>query len=73
MSGPLAREPFTLRTDPADLDDLRARLRATRWPDAPEGLGWGQGIDVEELRDLVTHWAEHSDWKAHEAALSTLF
>ena len=29
-------EPFAPRADPAVLEDLRARLRATRWPDAPE-------------------------------------
>ena len=29
-------EPFTPRTAPAALEDLRARLRATRWPDMPE-------------------------------------
>jgi hypothetical protein len=28
-------EPFTPQTAPAALEDLRARLRATRWPDAP--------------------------------------
>lgn len=42
---------------PAELDDLRARLRATRWPDAPEDAGWSLGTDVAYLRDLVTHWA----------------
>ena len=29
-------EPFAPQTAPAALEDLRARLRATRWPDAPE-------------------------------------
>src|SRR5689334_10498378 len=33
-------EPFVTQTAPAVLDDLRARLRATRWPDAPEDAGW---------------------------------
>jgi hypothetical protein len=32
-------EPFTARTAPAVLADLRARPRATRWPDAPEDTG----------------------------------
>ncbi len=30
-------EPFTALTEPAAIEDLRARLRATRWPDAPRG------------------------------------
>jgi hypothetical protein len=29
-------EPFTVRAAPAQLEDLHTRLRATRWPDAPE-------------------------------------
>ena len=32
-------EPFNPQAAPAALEDLRARLRATRWPDAPEDAG----------------------------------
>jgi pimeloyl-ACP methyl ester carboxylesterase len=62
--------PFTPRTDPAALDDLRARLRATRWPDAPEDAGWDLGTDLDYLRELVAYWAEEFDWTAQEAALA---
>jgi pimeloyl-ACP methyl ester carboxylesterase len=65
-------EPFTSRTDPDALDDLRARLRATRWPDAPHDAGWSLGTDVEYLRELVTYWADEFDWSAQEAALNQL-
>ena len=43
-------EPFAPQTDLAALDDLRARLRATRWPDAPEDAGWSLGTDLAYLR-----------------------
>lgn len=65
-------EPFTPRTDRAALDDLRARLRATRWPDAPAGAGWDLGADVGYLRDLVAYWADGFDWPAQEAAAARL-
>ncbi|NUU15937.1 epoxide hydrolase [Cellulomonas humilata] len=65
-------EPFTLHTDPAALADLRARLRATRWPDAPEDAGWALGTDVAYLRDLVAYWADGFDWPAQEADLARL-
>jgi pimeloyl-ACP methyl ester carboxylesterase len=65
-------EPFTLRTDPAVLEDLRRRLRATRWPDAPEDAGWALGTDVASLRELVAYWADEFDWQAQEAALNRL-
>jgi pimeloyl-ACP methyl ester carboxylesterase len=62
-------EPFRIHATPAELDDLRARLRATRWPDAPEDAGWSMGTDVSYLRELVTYWAEEFDWPAQEADL----
>ncbi|NUS15931.1 MAG: alpha/beta fold hydrolase [Streptomyces sp.] len=65
-------EPFTPRTDPAALDDLRGRLRATRFPDAPEDAGWSLGTDPDYLRELVAHWADGFDWSAQETALGRL-
>ncbi|WP_433603988.1 epoxide hydrolase family protein [Dactylosporangium sp. CA-139114] len=65
-------EPFTARASPEALQDLRTRLRATRWPDAPEDAGWGLGVDVAYLRELVEYWADGFDWPAQEAALNRL-
>jgi pimeloyl-ACP methyl ester carboxylesterase len=65
-------EPFTAHTNPDALDDLRTRLRATRWPDAPQDAGWSLGTDVDYLRELVTYWANEFDWPAQEAALNRL-
>jgi pimeloyl-ACP methyl ester carboxylesterase len=65
-------EPFIPRTSPEALDDLRARLRATRWPDAPEDAGWSMGADLAYLRELVGYWADGFDWPAQEAALARL-
>jgi pimeloyl-ACP methyl ester carboxylesterase len=65
-------EPFTLQTAPAAIEDLRARLRATRWPDVPEDAGWTLGIDLDYLRELVAYWADGFDWPAQEAALARL-
>ncbi|GAA1026625.1 MULTISPECIES: epoxide hydrolase family protein [Amycolatopsis] len=64
-------ELFAPETDPAQLADLRSRLRATRWPDAPEE-GWALGADVGYLRELITYWAEEFDWAKQEAALAQL-
>jgi pimeloyl-ACP methyl ester carboxylesterase len=65
-------EPFTPRATPEALEDLRARLRATRWPDAPEDAGWSMGTDLVYLRELVAYWAERFDWRAREAELARL-
>lgn len=65
-------ESFVATTSPAALEDLRARLRATRWPDAPEDAGWTLGTDVTSLRDLVAYWLDGFDWSMHEAQLARL-
>jgi pimeloyl-ACP methyl ester carboxylesterase len=68
----LSPEPFTAHAAAAALDDLRARLRATRWPDAPQDAGWLLGTDLAYLRELVAYWADEFDWPAQEAALARL-
>jgi len=65
----MADTPFI---DDATITDLRARLRATRWPDAPSGVGWSLGVDVDELRPLVEYWADGFDFDAHRAVLAAL-
>ncbi|MGW2841788.1 epoxide hydrolase family protein [Streptomyces sp. NPDC001493] len=70
--GPPRPEPFTPQTAPEELEDLRARLRATRWPEMPEDAGWATGTDLGYLRELVAHWADRFDWPAQEAALARL-
>jgi pimeloyl-ACP methyl ester carboxylesterase len=67
---PLSPTPFAPRASSADLDDLRARLRATRWPDMPEDAGWSLGTDLGYLRELVAYWADGFDWPTQEAALA---
>jgi pimeloyl-ACP methyl ester carboxylesterase len=71
-SRPERPEPFVLQTNPATLDDLRARLRATRWPDAPDGVGWSVGTDLDYLRELVGYWVDGFDWAAQEKAIGRL-
>ncbi|MEU0790121.1 epoxide hydrolase family protein [Amycolatopsis sp. NPDC005961] len=65
-------EPFASWTDPSVLEDLRTRLRATRWPDVPEDAGWSAGTDIVYLRKLVTYWADGFDWPAREAELNAI-
>ena len=63
-------EPFRIAIPETDLDDLRARLRATRWPDTWSDPGWTYGVDGAFLRDLCDYWADGFDWRHHEASLN---
>ncbi|MEU3242881.1 epoxide hydrolase [Streptomyces sp. NPDC006875] len=65
-------ESYTPQAERAAIEDLRTRLGATRWPDAPEDAGWALGTDITYLRELVAHWADGFDWAAQEAALARL-
>ena len=56
----------------AELDDLRTRLRGTRWATPWPLGGWDAGVDREVLRRLVDHWASTYDWRKHEAAINAL-
>ena len=67
-----AIRPFRIDVPQADLDDLRARLAATRWPDEAPGAGWGMGTNLGYLQDLVRAWQKDYDWRRHEASLNEL-
>jgi pimeloyl-ACP methyl ester carboxylesterase len=63
-------EAFEVAVSRDLLDDLRARLRATRWPDRAPGGAWSQGVDLDVLREFVAYWADEVDWRAAERALN---
>ncbi|MET1074363.1 MAG: epoxide hydrolase family protein [Umezawaea sp.] len=63
-------EPFRIEIPQSQLDDLAARLANTRWPAEPEGTGWGDGVPVAYLQDLVEYWRTRYDWRAWEARLN---
>ena len=43
-------KPFRIAVPEAELDDLRARLRSTRWPEAETVDDWSQGIPLAYLQ-----------------------
>jgi len=63
-------QPFEIRIDDRVLEDLRARLAATRLPDQIEETGWEYGIPVEYVRKLDNYWLREYDWRAQEARLN---
>ena len=45
-------QPFRVEIPQADLDDLKRRLAATRWPTEVSGVGWAHGAPLEYVREL---------------------
>ena len=65
-------EPFTISTHPAALDDLRGRLRRTRWPERETGAGWSQGVPLGYLQGLCRYWADGYDWPSTQDRLNRI-
>lgn len=65
-----AIEPFILDIPQADLDDLKQRLRRTRWPDRETVKDNRQGPPLGKVKALCEHWSEHYDWRRCEAVLN---
>ena len=62
--------PFEIAIDDAALDDLRQRLKDTRWPDEIPGSGWEYGSNLAYLKELVEYWRTTFDWRAQEKKLN---
>ena len=56
----------------AAVDDLRCRLRQTRWPETVSVASSSLGMDRESLRDLCDYWMNDFDWESQIKGLATL-
>jgi epoxide hydrolase len=63
---------FRIEVAEADLEDLRARLRRTRWPERETVEDWSQGVPLAYLEELCGYWADGYDWRATERRLNML-
>ncbi len=62
--------PFRIEATDEELDDLRRRIQATRWPNEETVDDWSQGIPLSYVQELASYWAEKYDWRAREAHLN---
>ena len=67
-----ALRPFQVGFPQADLDDLRRRVLATRWPERETVNDDSQGVRLAMMQDLARYWAADYDWSACEAKLNAL-
>jgi len=65
-----AIRPFRIAVAEASLDDLRARLRASRWPEKQVVDDWSQGVPLAYAQEVCAYWAERFDWRVWEAKLN---
>ena len=60
------------RLPEADLDDLRARIAATRWPEKETVDDQSQGVPLATMQALARYWATEYDWRKCEEKLKAL-
>ena len=62
--------PYRISVGDDVLDDLKSRLRRTRWPEAELVDDWSQGAPLKWIKDVCRYWAEDYDWRDREATLN---
>ncbi|MGY1673426.1 epoxide hydrolase family protein [Geodermatophilus sp. SYSU D00710] len=65
-----AVEPFAVDVPAEAVDDLRRRLRGTRWPEPETVDDWSQGVPLGWLQEVCRYWAEEYDWPARQARIN---
>ncbi|HXT88473.1 MAG TPA: epoxide hydrolase [Trebonia sp.] len=64
--------PFQVEIPEAELDELRRRIEATRWPSSELVADRSQGVQLATLRALARYWTTEYDWRKCEARLNAL-
>jgi pimeloyl-ACP methyl ester carboxylesterase len=57
---------FSTHISQSVLDDLKSRIRNTRWPDDIAGSGWEFGSSLGYMRELAEYWIHKFDWRKVE-------
>ncbi len=64
--------PVHIDIPQADLDELRRRITATRWPSKELVGDRSQGVQLATSQELARYWANDYDWRRCEAKLDAL-
>jgi pimeloyl-ACP methyl ester carboxylesterase len=64
--------PFHFEIPQEELDDLRRRIAATRWPEKEPVADQSQGVQLAAIQALAQYWQTEYDFGRLEARLSAL-
>jgi pimeloyl-ACP methyl ester carboxylesterase len=65
-----AIHPFHVEIPDAELNEMRRRINATRWPERETVGDVSQGVRLETMQALARYWATDYDWRRCEAKLN---
>jgi pimeloyl-ACP methyl ester carboxylesterase len=63
---------FHIEIPDEQLDDLRRRIEATRWPSKELVDDRSQGVQLATVQELARYWTTDYDWRKAEAKLNAL-
>lgn len=52
------------------LDELKEKLRHTRWPDEIENSGWTYGAGLSYMKELTDYWINYFNWRNTEEEIN---
>src|SRR5215216_2710565 len=64
--------PFHVEIPEEQIDDLRRRIAATRWPSKELVPDRSQGVQLATLQELARYWTTDYDWRKAESKLNAL-
>src|ERR671918_45416 len=64
--------PFPMDVSQKELDDLRQRIGATRWPSRELVEDRSQGVQLATIQELTRYWGTEYDFQRLEARLNAL-
>ena len=64
-------QKFIPNTPQPVLDDLKSRIKNTRWPFEFPGSGWTFGADLGYMKELADYWANDFDWRITESEINS--
>src|SRR5215813_6253597 len=67
-----AVRPFRIEVPQGEIDELRRRITATRWPTRELVTDRSQGVQLVAIQNLARYWTTAYDWRRCEARLNTL-
>ncbi len=63
---------FRIDVPDHELEELRRRIEATRWPTRELVSDRSQGVQLAAIRELARYWTTEYDWRQCEARLNAL-
>src|SRR5688500_5254874 len=67
-----AIRPFRFEASDAELEEMRRRITATRFPEKETVADFSQGVPLTTIEKLARYWATAYDWRKVESRLNAV-